>query len=280
MYVLMTDPPGALPGSLPYKGRLSIQLGKRCQYTGRNTFLTGYPVGFAEMMGFASDDYTCVGYYVCPGMKYLGSKKFWSYAVDVWYTKMQTVVSAQPDNVTVLAHSETGIPVWAEHYHPGKSGTFNPTEDLITEMDLTPGEPRIDIDSLLPKNWMKNCTNLDVGTGSNTDREFFYTTPDSSDNMTFFLTYPPAWDNVTVSFSLCGGYCDCGDSCFDVVPQKLTFTQQNYNKPQILKFVYKKDGCSNVCYSCAGGSYDGYYDSTFVTVHSCCNGTAGKSCSS
>ncbi|XP_065830501.1 uncharacterized protein [Oscarella lobularis] len=279
-YLIMTNPPGVLPGSLPARNRLvHIQLGNDCQYSGIVDRLDDLPIGLASFLGKYDFDDTCIGMQICSNMTYIRTTMQNTTKVNVWNRVIGNSQPYGPDNLTVFSDASTGIPIHGERYHPGRSGTFDPPEYITTDIyDVIVGNPSIDFDLLVPHDWMRRCKNLDKSWDYNPDRSFYYVTPDGNDSIAFNLVDPSAWGSVTMR--LFRGKLDqynCTD-CFDVVPSVLVFTQENYTEPQKVDFVYRKEGCGDVGFAFEGSGWDGDERRDVYFVCSCKRGVPGKSC--
>eukprot|EP00118_Oscarella_pearsei_P025117 m.307546 g.307546 ORF g.307546 m.307546 type:complete len:360 (+) comp42436_c0_seq1:67-1146(+) len=278
-YLLLTDPPGALPGSLPSINHfVQIVLGQQCQYTGGHTLLRWLPTGLPFILGLFTPDYPldgyCVGFRVCSDMDYVTTQLFNGTIMDVWSRIKETPYGLA--NLTVCSDPKTGVPAYAYTFYPGVPGSFVPPggEQTSTPETIT-GNPQIDFDAMLPNNWTHTCQNLDVGV-IRSDYQF-HGTPNRNGSASVSLEFP-CWENVTVTFYAYQVVnCSCVD-CFEISPRSMTFTPESYNKPQTVSFGYKKAGCASVGMNFKGSGWEHWSGQELGTVFNCRSGSPGQPC--
>jgi len=129
----------------------------------------------------------------------------------------------------------------------------------------------------LPNNWPSFCGNGDAGFSFDPVHGFVVT-PTGGDSFKLMMNSPPVLglgSNVVVSFiPLRNWYYNC-TNCVSF--NSITFTNQNWDIPQIVKMNFKNFGCSQFGIYANGGGYDWQYTINTVTVYAC-NGTPGEGC--
>ena len=276
-FMIYTSPPGAMKGTRAFNGTVFFQLHTSpCTYTLSTGVISGIvPLGLPTLLGLGLlEDWPCVGWDVCSGMKYIDTITYLNKTFDEWFRAIPNSWG-DPDNITVLVDSETHFPSVAFRNHPGHPGTFDPPQYIQTLVTVTSNSSNDTFQ--LPSDWQLKCHNLDALVNTD-DRDVFYSTPKGNDSIHVWLSDMPVGGNVTVTFQVHPiPPCPCSN-CIQFQPNPIVFTASNYSQKQIVHFVYEKDGTSNFMFVVSGGGYYNRYTEDYGTVFTCNDGIPGKSC--
>ena len=165
-------------------------------------------------------------------------------------------VNSPPDVLTYWVNSSNpSIPLRFQHIHPHHPGFF-PGDDWTYQIDYLKVELGTPPDSVFtpPENWRDHCVDRNAGLKTSLPGRqdgYLYTQPGQPGNFSISLrTLPASKLPVVIDITFCNSSdrsqgCVDDETCFTCAklsPTKLTFTQENWDKPQVVTAVFDHVG--------------------------------------
>ena len=262
--LLVVAPKGATPGTKEATEMtlFDVQGGGSCGYEVNDWPCVQPRIGISQCTtDFGYPDFNKVGPWQIPTIapnQYLGKDVIKingrNITADKWTDNTDS--NSYSDVRTYWVNSSNpSIPLRFQHVHPHNPHAF-PGDDWTYQIDYLKVELGVPPDSVFtpPENWLNRCVDRNAGLKTSLPGRqdgYLYTHPGQPGNFSISLrTLPASKLPVVINITFCNSSdhsqgCVDDETCFTCAklsPTKLTFTQENWDKPQVVTAVFDHVG--------------------------------------